>query len=58
MGEGEGCLKLLKTEPFEVSEKNKKNILVRDADEDGIPDDKEGNGDDDGDGIPNYLDKD
>lgn len=57
MGEGDGCLKLLKTEPFEVSEKNKKNILVRDADGDGITDDEEGNGDADGDGIPNYLDK-
>ena len=58
MGEGDGCLKLLKTIPFEVSAKNKKNIQVRDADKDGIPDDKEGNGDADGDGIPNYLDKD
>jgi arylsulfatase A-like enzyme len=58
MGEGDGCLKLLKTKPFEVSSKNKKNILVRDADGDGIPDDKEGNGDADGDGIPNYLDRD
>ncbi|MDC0009518.1 hypothetical protein OAE03_03060, partial [Winogradskyella sp.] len=58
MGEGDGCLKLLKTKPFEVSSKNKKNILVRDADGDGIPDDKEGNRDADGDGIPNYLDRD
>tara|TARA_R110002049_G_scaffold18043_3_gene69420 strand:+ start:4058 stop:5662 length:1605 start_codon:yes stop_codon:yes gene_type:complete len=57
MGEGDGCLALLKTEPFEVSAKNKNNILVRDADNDGIPDDKEGAGDSDNDGIPNYLDK-
>lgn len=58
LGEGDGCLKLLKTEPFEVSAKNKRNILVRDADGDGVSDDVEGNGDVDNDGIPNYLDKD
>ncbi|MGJ8683633.1 MAG: sulfatase-like hydrolase/transferase [Nonlabens sp.] len=57
MGEGDGCIALLKTKPFEVSAKNKNNILVRDADGDGIPDDEEGAGDADHDGIPNYLDK-
>jgi iduronate 2-sulfatase len=57
LGEGDGCLALLKTKPFEVSAKNKSKLLVRDADGDGILDDKEGNGDDDNDGIPNYLDK-
>lgn len=56
MGEGNGCLALLKTKPFEVSLKNKGNILVRDADSDGIPDDIEGAGDSDNDGIPDYLD--
>ncbi|SCX99878.1 Arylsulfatase A [Nonlabens sp. Hel1_33_55] len=58
MGEGDGCLALLKTEPYEMSRKNKDKTLVRDADGDGIPDDQEGAGDADGDGIPNYLDKD
>ncbi|WP_397447595.1 sulfatase-like hydrolase/transferase [Polaribacter sp. R77954] len=53
-GEADGCLKLLKTKPFEL--KDKSRILERDADGDGIPDDKEAKGDIDGDGIPNYLD--
>lgn len=57
LGEGDGCIALLKTKPFEVSAKNKHNILVRDADGDGITDEEEGNGDSDGDGIPNYLDE-
>jgi len=58
MGEGDGCNALLKTEPFEMSAKNKGKILVRDADGDGIPDEKEGSGDADNDGILDYLDKD
>ncbi|WP_067146425.1 sulfatase-like hydrolase/transferase [Pseudotamlana agarivorans] len=56
-GEGDGCMALLKTKPYEMSSKNKGKILVRDADNDGIPDDMEGAGDSDNDGIPNYLDK-
>ena len=56
LGEGDGCLKLLKTEPYVLADKSR--ILVRDADEDGITDDVEGAGDSDNDGIPNYLDKD
>ena len=55
-GEADGCLALLKTKPFEVSQANKKNILVRDADGDGIPDDKESNKDSNGNGILDYLD--
>jgi len=58
MGEADGCLALLKTAPFEVSSKNKGLLLVRDFDEDGIPDETEGAIDTDGDGIMNYLDKD
>ncbi len=53
-GEGDGCLALLRTKPYEL--KDKSRILERDADGDGLPDDKEGNGDTDGDGIPDYLD--
>ena len=55
-GEADGCLALLKTEPYQISSKNKKRVLIRDADNDGVPDDKEGKGDSDGDGIPDYLD--
>lgn len=40
-GEGDGCLALLKTEPYKISEKNKKNMLIRDADRDGVLDDDE-----------------
>ncbi|WP_452224017.1 sulfatase [Lacinutrix chionoecetis] len=57
LGEADGCIALLKTEPFEVSAKNKSKILIRDADGDGKTDEAEGNGDADNDGIPNYLDK-
>lgn len=53
-GEGDGCKALLRTKPYQLKDKSK--ILVRDADGDGIPDDKEAKGDIDGDGIPNYLD--
>lgn len=56
-GEGAGCMALLRTEAYTISEENKKNILVRDADNDGIPDDKEGNGDANMNGVPDYLDK-
>ncbi|WPR71952.1 sulfatase-like hydrolase/transferase [Flavobacterium sp. NG2] len=58
LGEAAGCLALLKTKPFEMSEKNKDKILIRDADADGIPDEVEGAIDTDGDGIMNYLDLD
>ncbi len=58
LGEAQGCNKLLKTKPFEVSAKNKNKLLVRDFDEDGIADEIEGAIDTDGDGIMNYLDKD
>jgi len=57
-GEGDGCLALLKTEPYKISSKNEKNILVRDADNDGIPDDEEETKDSDNDGILDYLDSD
>ncbi|QOD61986.1 sulfatase [Polaribacter haliotis] len=53
-GEADGCLALLKTKPFEL--KDKSRILVRDADGDGIPDDKESNKDSNGNGILDYLD--
>ena len=56
LGEGDGCKALLRTAPYKISSKNRKRILNRDADGDGIPDDKEGNKDADGDGIPDYLD--
>jgi arylsulfatase A-like enzyme len=56
-GEGDGCKALLKTAAYKISSKNKKNILVRDADNDGIPDDKEVTTDSDNDGIMDYLDK-
>lgn len=55
-GEADGCLSLLKTEPYQISSKNKKRVLIRDADGDGILDDNEGKGDADNDGIPDYLD--
>jgi len=58
LGEADGCIALLKTKPFEVSAKNKKNLLVRDADGDGITDEAEGAIDTDNDGIMNYLDTD
>lgn len=57
-GEGAGCMALLRKEAYTISEENKKNILVRDADNDGIPDDKEGNGDANMNGVPDYLDAD
>ncbi|WP_159949383.1 sulfatase-like hydrolase/transferase [Polaribacter septentrionalilitoris] len=53
-GEGDGCKALLRTKPYQL--KDKSRMLVRDADGDGIPDDKEAKGDANGDGIPNYLD--
>ena len=53
-GEADGCKALLKTKPYELADKSK--ILMRDADGDGIPDDKEKRGDSNGNGIPNYLD--
>ena len=53
-GEGDGCKALLRTKPYQLSDKSK--ILIRDADGDGIPDDKERKGDSNGNGIPNYLD--
>jgi arylsulfatase A-like enzyme len=55
-GEGDGCIALLKTKPYEISAKNKTKLLVRDADGDGILDDDETTGDKNGNGIPNYLD--
>ncbi len=58
LGEAEGCIALFKNKPFEVSNKNKSKLLVRDFDEDGISDEIEGAIDTDGDGIMNYLDKD
>ncbi len=58
LGEAEGCNALFKNKPFQVSNKNKKRLLVRDFDEDGILDETEGAIDTDGDGIMNYLDKD
>ena len=57
-GEADGCLALLKTAPYKISSKNKKNILERDVDNDGIPDDEEKNKDSDHDGILDYLDAD
>ena len=53
-GEADGCLALLKTKPYQLTDKSK--VLVRDADGDGVPDDKEKKGDSNGNGIPNYLD--
>ena len=58
LGEAEGCVALFKNKPFEVSSKNRGRLMVRDFDEDGIPDETEGAIDTDGDGIMNYLDKD
>lgn len=53
-GEADGCLALLKTKPYQLSDISK--VLMRDADGDGISDDQEKKGDSNGNGIPNYLD--
>ncbi|WP_152286847.1 sulfatase [Flavicella marina] len=54
--EGAGCMALLKTAPYKISAKNEKNILVRDADNDGTPDDEEETIDSNNNGIMDYLD--
>lgn len=58
LGEADGCIALLRTQPYKISGKNSDRVIIRDYDKDGIPDEEEGIVDTDNDGIMNYLDKD